>query len=249
MGIRLAACYNVYDGVELLAGSMRSIAEHVYLFIIVYQDKSNFGETGFNPLQHVDLSEFHNVELIKYTPRINAGHKNETEKRNIGIRSARSKGCTHFIHLDVDEYYKDFGEAKEAYIQSGSEGSVVGLYTYFKRPEWMFEKPDSYYVPFIHKLKGSTHAGAIHYPFRVDPTRRINTKTVSYLPHYMHHFSWIRNDVQRKIRNSSARNNMRMNQILEAYNSPLMELSPEGYYVAPFEQKITVVDNYFNIKI
>lgn len=245
--MKLAACYNVYDGVELLAGSMRSIADHIDEFIIVYQDKSNFGETGFNPLDHINLSGFKNVELIKYTPNVNSGHRNETEKRNIAIRAARAKGCTHFLHLDVDEYYKDFGEAKEAYIQSGSEGSVVGLYTYFKKPEWMFEKPDSYYVPFIHRLTGKTHTGAIHYPFRVDPTRKINTKNVSYLPYYMHHFSWVRNDVTRKIRNSSARNNLRMSQILEAYNSPHIEANPDGYYVAPFEQRIKVVDNYFNI--
>ncbi len=47
--MKLAAIYNVWDGVELLKHSIASIKQDVDLIIIVYQDISNFGEE-FNPL-------------------------------------------------------------------------------------------------------------------------------------------------------------------------------------------------------
>jgi hypothetical protein len=243
--MKLAAIYNVWDGVELLRGSMISVAAGVDLFIIVYQDVSNFGEK-YDPLPDMDLTGF-NVKLAKYTPRNHGGHVNEIKKRNLGIQVAKQEGCTHFFHRDVDEYYKDFVEAKEAFIKSEYTGSVCGIQAYFKQPDLMFDNYESYYVPFIHKLLPNVQAGARQYPFRVDPTRKITRqKNVIELPHTMHHFSWVRKDIQRKIRNSSARNNMRINAILNAYNSPQVG---DGYYVQPFERLLVKTDNHFNIQI
>lgn len=243
--MKLAACYNVYDGVELLKGSMESIKDHVDLFVIVYQDVSNFGDRDFKPLEHIDLSGFNHI-LIKYSPSVGHGHMNEIRKRNLGIQTARRASCTHFLHLDVDEYYLEFGAAKEAYIASGAEGSVCGLYTYFKRPTFRFENPDNYYVPFIHKIEQRTKSGNTSYPFRVDPTRRINQGGIIELPYKMHHYSWVRADINRKIRNSSARNNIRMTNILNDYKDPNLK---GGYFVPSYEQRIVEVENYFNISI
>lgn len=254
--MKLAAIYNVWDGVELLKGSIDCIKKDVDLIIIVYQRVSNFGEQ-YDPMpemQGIFLpfpagDDTTDILFCEYVPTSMHGAKNETAKRNKGIEIAREKGCTHFVHLDCDEYYKNFHEAKKMFIDSGKDGSVCRLFTYFKSPTFMFKNPDGYFVPFIHKLKEDTVAGFRNYPFYVDPTRGINEQNVIELPIFMHHFSWVRHDIERKIRNSSARRNIMKWTILDDYRSPFLLECPEDYYVKDFDQRLTVVDNYFNINL
>lgn len=245
--MKLAAIYNVWDGVELLRGSVKCIKDHVDVFIVVWQDVSNYGEQ-YSPLADIAGDTFsgvgHKVVNVKYYPVVGAGMFNEKKKRNIGLDVARANGCTHFLHLDCDEYYEDFGAAKEFYIKSGKAGSVCSLYTYFKHPTLRFENKDGYFVPFIHELKPDTQAGFRHYPFYVDPTRRINESDVIELPVTMHHMSWVRKDIERKCRNSSAKENIEVGTMLLDYHSP--EVGP-GYYVQDYDQKLTLVPNVFSI--
>ena len=241
--MKLAAIYNTWDGVELLRGSMLCLKDHVDLFIIVWQDISNFGE-AYSPVPDMDLSGFSNVILQRYDPKVGAGFFNEKAKRNLGLDIARREGCTHFLHIDCDEYYEDFGKAKELYIQSGKRGSVCKLYTYFRLPTLRFDTPDGYFVPFIHELRPETQAGLRHYPFYVDPTRRINETEVIELPVFMHHFSWVRKDIERKCRNSSAKENIERGTMLQDYYSKDLG---EGYYVRDYDKKLTVVPNSFGI--
>ncbi len=243
--MKLAAIYNVFDGVELLRGSMMQLKSRVDLFIIVYQDISNFGE-AYNPLPDMDLSGFNNLLLIKYEPKVNGGAINEAAKRNLGLEYAKQHNCTHFMHVDCDEYYNNFDAAVEEYIYKNvNGGSVCKILTYFKLPTLRFENYDNYYVPFIHKLNSDTVAGSIPYPYYVDPTRRINETNVVLLNHCMHHFSWVRKDIEMKIRNSSA-NLARSPKLLADYLSK--EATP-GYYVDGFHQKLMYVSNIFNIEI
>jgi hypothetical protein len=243
--MKLAAIYNVWDGVELLRGSMRCLSGHVNVFIIVYQKVSNFGE-AYDPLPDMDLSGFPCI-MHEYVPPKLGGATNEIQKRNIGIALAREQGCTHFLHMDCDEYYLDFAAAKQEYLASGMEGSVCPLYCYFKRPTWRFSEPDGYFVPFIHQLGPETRAIRANYPFYVDPTRRINVKTVAKLSHFMHHFSWVRRDMERKARNSSAGDLTKNKLIMEDYYSTALEQAPEGFYARNFDRKITVVEDVFGI--
>lgn len=245
--MKLAAIYNIWDGVELLHGSVKCIKDHVDVFILVWQDVSNYGEK-YSPLPDIAMETFaevgHKVVNIKYEPVVGAGMFNEKKKRNIGLGCARAMGCTHFLHLDCDEYYEDFGAAKELYIKSGKPGSVCSLYTYFKLPTLRFETKDGYFVPFIHELKPDTQAGTRHYPFYVDPTRRINETEVVELPVTMHHFSWVRKDIERKCRNSSAKENIEVGTMLLDYHAP--EVGP-GYYVQDYCQKLIEVPDSFNL--
>lgn len=243
--MKLAAIYNVWDGVELLRGSMNCIKDHVDVFVIVYQDVSNKGEK-YDPLEEVDLSGLNNIRIIKYDPILEAnGTYNERRKRNLGLDIAREEKCTHFLHMDCDEYYEDFWKAKRDFRHSGAKGSVCELLTYFKLPTYRFENVDNYFVPFIHQLRNDTFAGQFSiYPFYVDPTRNINEKDVVKLESKMHHFSWVRKNIERKVRNSSA--NLGNSQLLQNYNSP--ELKP-GYYVNDYHQKLIEVPNLFNIQI
>lgn len=241
--MKLAAIYNVWDGVELLKGSMDCIKNDVDLFIIVYQTISNFGEE-YNPFPEINISEYPHV-LIEYVPQQFGGQFNETNKRNLGLKVAKEQNCTHFLFLDCDEYYSDFKTAKELYLESNHMGSVCMMYTYFKTPTLRLTTADNYYVPFIHMLKTDTAAGECNYPYYVDRTRKVNETNVCLLPIFMHHFSWVRIDIERKIRNSSAKRNIFRSQLLIDYNNP--ELKP-GYYLQDYKQSLIEVDNIFQIQ-
>jgi len=246
---KLAAIYNAWDGIELLQYSIRSVASGVDLFIIVYQIESNFGEL-YNPLPeiHETISLFPDKKFILhyYTPQVSGGATNEVNKRNKGLDIAKEQGATHFLHMDCDECYENFEKAKQEYIDSDRPGSICPILTYFKKPTLRFADFDNYYVPFIHELHPDTEAGHAHYPFYVDPTRRVNCQDVALLTEPMHHFSYIRRDINRKCRNSSARANIEKSQLLADYNNP--ECVP-GFYVKDFGQKLIEAENLFNIEI
>jgi hypothetical protein len=248
--MKLAAIYNVWDGEELLRGSIDCIKAHVDVIIIMYQDVSNFGESH-DPLstlgRYFSLSN-EKIKLIKFRPTVDRkGFKNEIAKRNEGIEAARYLDCTHFLHIDCDEYYKDFAQAKEEFLLSDADGSVCRMFTYFKNPTLRFAHEDNYYVPFIHQLKPNTNSGCDHYQYYVDPTRRVNCDRVMLIKsERMHHFSYVRKNIERKINNSSARANILKSKLLEDYNNP--EVGP-GFYVQDFKQRLIEVPNYFNINI
>ena len=243
--MKLAAIYNLFDGEELLRGSMECLRGEVDLFVIIYQNVSNFGEK-YEPLAEIDLSGWGNVIFYRYNPTKIGGFDNEKAKRNLGLDIARANNCTHLLHIDCDEYYENFAEAKKQYINAGTGGSVCKIFTYFKLPTLRFERECGYYVPFIHRLRQDTVAGVKKYPFYVDPTRRINENRVSILDIHMHHFSYVRKDIERKCRNSSARNNIAKNKVLDEYNSP--DIAP-GYFVKSQGQKLIEVENKFNIQL
>lgn len=240
--MKLAAIWNVWDGSELLKYSIKSIKADVY--IIVYQTVSNWGE-HYDPYMDVlDAIQGVNSLLVLYTPTDKSGFSNETAKRNLGIQYAKDMDCTHFMHVDTDEMYLDFDNAKQQYINSGCEGSVCKIFTYFKFPTLRLETEDGYFVPFIHKLNSDTISGVKEYPYYVDPTRRINCNNVALLDVHMHHYSYIRKDITRKVNNSSARANIARGTIIQDYNNP--NVAP-GFYVKDFEKKLIEVPNYFNI--
>lgn len=242
--VKLAAVYNVFDGVELLIGSMRSIKSSVDLFIIVYQDVSNFGEQ-YNPLAHLPVDEMDTefkIMWIKYEPA-SMGMVDEKLKRGFGINAAREHGCTHFILMDCDEYYLPghFECAKRFFLNSGKDGSVISLYTYFGNAELRQEHKDKYFVPFIHKLHSNTVNGVNGYPYYVDPTRSVNTGSVELIPIEMQHYSWVRHDIELKARNSSAKRNIEKAGLLKEYYT-----AKEGSIVNGGNKLIKVPD-YFGI--
>jgi len=251
--MKLAAIYNVWDGVELLYGSMKCLKDEVDIFILVWQDVSNFGER-YNPMDDFKVPDFGcEVLLVKYEPRRYCGTENEILKRNLGLQYAKEEGCTHFLHLDCDEYYENFGGMKQQFLASGAKGSVCKIMTYFKKPTLRLEAPDNYYVPFIHELKESTFAGAKYYPYYVDPTRKIqindvclNLYNTELMDAPMHHYSWVRKDIERKARNSSAKANIERSQLLQDYYS---DETKSGYYLKDYRQKLVEVDDLFGIII
>ena len=241
--MKLAAIYNIWDGVELLRGSIDLIKNDVDFFIFVWQRRSNFGEE-YDPRPDMNLPPGINSVLVEYNPIGQIGFLNEKNKRNLGLDVAREFGCTHFLHLDCDEYYEDFSFAKKSFINSGFKGSVCSIITYFKKPTLRFETPDGYYVPFIHELYKDTIAGNKVYPYYVDPTRRINQPHICLLNVTMHHFSWVRKNIERKARNSSAKENIERGTLLIDYHKPEVE---SGFYVKDFDKKLVKVEDKFNL--
>lgn len=243
--MKLVAIYNCWDGIEILPHSIKSIRDHVDMIIIVYQSISNFGEQ-WSPLPEIEyLNHLGEVMFVKFDPIVDmGGSMNERAKRNLGIDFARANKCTHFISIDNDELYEDFGLAKKLYIDSGHKGSVCRLQTYFKKPTFRFDIPEDYYVPFIHQLNEDTRSGSSSYPFYCDPTRNINEPDVIELPIFMHHFSWCRKDIMKKARNSSAQGIIKNSTIMEDYNSSDLG---EGYFLKNWNRKIKVVPDQFGL--
>lgn len=273
--MKLAAIYNVWDGEELLPHSINQIQKEVDLIIIVWQDRSNWGEY-YNPsvitneknkilvwenrkkYGHVWIKwaeelnyNYVSTEFIykKYEPESGDGALNETKKRNIGLEIAKEEGCTHFFFIDCDELYHNFREAKQQFIESGANGSVCRLFTYWGKPTYQLDPIEPYWVPFIHKLKENTVAGMQEYPFWVDPTRRVNEQNVVEIPTMMHHFSYVRKDIERKIRNSSARVNLEKSTYIQDYKDLMALDNADGYYLPGMKHKIKIVENIFNIPI
>lgn len=211
--MKLAAIYNVFDGEELLAGSLRQIRSETDLIIAVVQRVGNQGEQydgGWETCKQLQAQGL--IDHIEYfEPKAISGLDNETSKRRIGMSIAKQEHCTHFLFVDCDEYYDtaEFQNAKKRIEEQGIEASVLSMYTYYKYPHWRISGLDTYHVPFIHRLHADTEPRNPDYPFKVDPTRSVNIReeVVEFSADFcvMHHFSWVRNDIARKMRNSSAK--------------------------------------------
>lgn len=244
--MKLACIYNCFDGVELIQKSIEQIYDHCEMVVIVYQTISNFGEE-WSPLPDLEKMVGHKIALVKYDPTIEwGGNLNERAKRNLGIDFARDNHCTHFLGMDVDEFYDDFASCKRLYLESGHKGSVCKMQTYFKKPTLMFDRPEDYYVPFIHELNEDTKSGSSTYKFYVDPTRAINQSDVVELPFFMHHYSWVRKDIMRKARNSSAQGIIKNPIIMRDYNSPDLG---HGFFLENWNRTLVEAKDRFGLSV
>ena len=145
----------------------------------------------------------------------------------MGLEIAKEKGATHFLLMDTDEFYPDFAELKQEYIDSGCEGSVCKIETYIAKEEYRLTPMMPFHVPFIHKLEKNTILGG-KYPYKCDRTRVVESKSVALLSKFMHHMSWVRDDLDRKIRNSSAKLGRR-NDLIKEEVQYLLDNGPKGY--------------------
>jgi hypothetical protein len=226
-GDRLAAVYNVFDGEEWLEQSIRCLRETAHLVIAMVQSVSNVGHKYMGGVEEAErLKALGLIDHIEYfEPRlsIKAGI-NERAKRNVGLDVARRMGANWFISMDCDEMYRpdEFAEQWDHIREAGYDGTACRLYTYFGRTDLMLDPPEDYFVPFICRLDEATELRKYPCGFYVDPTRCPNMPCVE-VPIWMHHYSWIRKDVRRKIRNSSAYVNLRRaeGQLIEAVSQPV----------------------------
>lgn len=245
--MKLAAIFNVWSDWQMLGYAVDNIRQLVDGVIIVGSTRSNYNE--YSPIP----SRWHNEELYIREPKFHLPMHAETDKRNYGLELARKQGYTHFINLDADEFYKpdDFNRGKEMFhVDPDLAGLVCNCQTYFKSPTLTIGL-DTTLVPFIHKITPTLKFEFNkRYPFawidgqiRIDPTRSMNINSgVERIDINMHHFSWVRDDYEKKIRNSTARKNLERSTIVK----DLLE-AKEGYFVEFYGKRLTRVENSFGI--
>ena len=246
--MKLAAIYTHWGDWELLAESMRNIEPLVDGTIQVFSYYSNFGEQDANNV-YMGANRFNFEPDLSLTPA-----QNERAKRNFGLQKAREQGYTHFINMDFDEFYErePFLREKQRFIDNPELlGLVCGLRCYFKSPTMTV--PDKTLVPFIHKLTPDLRfEWNPRYPFafegvkreiRIDPTRQLNINSnVIWSDIVMHHMSWVRSDVRKKIRNSTARQNIEKSTISNDY-----VMAKPGFYCEFYQATIESCENLFNL--
>lgn len=203
--MKLWVSFNVFDGVELLeeaVARVRNVATHVS---VVYQRVSNLGERDDTSadiaknVSGVDVS-------IEYIPVKGGGHLNEVAKRNIGLSLVPMGEA--FMTCDVDEYYDPdrLGAALAAFEASGKDGSACQMLTYYGDRTHVLDPPEDYYVPLFYRADGRSFKVGSPWPVLADPTRRL-PGSVHVFPRHeiqMHHLSYVRTDIRKKLRNSSA---------------------------------------------
>ena len=218
--MRLGVSYNLFDGEELLLASIKSIRANVDYICVVYQDISNSGiarnvslSSYLERLKEVGLIN----EAIRYSPNINEGrHENEKIKRRLGMLACKKNRCTHFLDMDVDEFYRagEFAQAKKFIEKNNIEVSAVSIIEYVKKPiyrlvsNYMFPPGSEtyvFYVPFICKITSRRQSGL--FPCLVDPTRGFFRDGKFFLfskqDIAMHHMSTVRKDLYLKFQSST----------------------------------------------
>jgi hypothetical protein len=245
--MKLAAIFNVWSDWDWLDYSTENISHVVDGIIVVASTYSNYKE--YSP-----IPERWKEKVIVREPHFNIPLHSETDKRNYGLEIARKAGYTHFVMMDADEFYhKDqFSKAKERFkVEPNLQGLVCPCNCYFKSPTLTIGR-DVTLVPFIHKITPSLRFEFNRrYPFawidgqiRIDPTRSMNINSgVEYTEDVvMEHYSHVRVDYEKKIRNSTARSNLERSTIRHD-----LETAKEGEFCKYYGKVLSRAPNYFNI--
>jgi hypothetical protein len=253
--MKLAALYTVWNGLELLNGSIDQIKNDVDIIFIGWQWRSNKGERS-NEIENF-LSQYDNdpkIVLIEFIPNFkNNTKKNELDKHNHLLEAARSEGCSHFVLLATDHYYEpeQFKATKEMIIERGCKITVSKMFTYYKRPEWRLDPPELYYMPFICEIaKDTRFEFSGRYPVTVDPSLKLFPISVFYALQpkdlIMHHYSMIREDIENKFNNAAASIRWTPEKI-ETFTNEYKgaELGDSIQYFGG--RKLIAVENFFNI--
>ncbi len=259
--MKIGVSYNLFDGEELLESSIKSIRKNVDYISVVYQTMSNFGNPcskGLVPLLEKLEKDGLIDELFMYKPTLNkGGHYNEIRKRNLGLYISEGAGCTHHMAMDSDEFYTDgqFNFIKEEMLKGDFDSSACQMTTYYKNPIHRLDPKEEYYVSLLFKIRsGVEYVMGKPFPVLVDPTRRMDAgicKIFTREEIEMHHMSYVRKDIKKKVTNSSAKVNFEawIPEFLDYFNKweygkdALMPGRPPGRY------NIVEVENIFNINV
>jgi hypothetical protein len=253
--MKLAACYTVWNGLELLNGSIAQIENDVDIIFIGWQWRSNKGERS-NEIEEF-LSQYDNnpkIQLIEFLPNFSAStKKNELDKHNQLIEAARSSLCSHFVILATDHYYEpeQFRSTKQMIIEIGYKITVSKMFTYYKEPTWRLDPPELYYMPFICEIeKGTRFEFSGRYPVVVDPSLKVFPVSIFYeldpKDLIMHHFSMIREDIDNKFNNAAASvrwDKDKIDRFINEYN-----IAKIGDSIQYFQgRKLIAVENLFDV--
>lgn len=216
----IGVAFNIWDGDEHLPESLAAVKKYADYVVAVYQTVSNFGEL-YEPVipEGFDL-------IVKYEPNLNqTPHWNELAKRNLAMGLCRLKGCTFFQTVDCDEIYdaNQILYVRDRMVNEGFDASACQMQTFYGDTKHCFVEPETYYVPLLYKCDERHFREYVQWAVLADPTRKLPSNKVLVLNRdecEMLHYSYVRNDIGRKLRNSSARRNLQatMQQVIDYYN-------------------------------
>jgi len=214
--MKLGISYIVFDGTELLEHSIRQIRSHVDYVCVLYQNRSWFGHpVSKEDLQNLETLKKSNliddlIEFTQFIPLNGTTAKNikgakhyELQKRQFGLKMCLAKGCTHYLCMDVDEFYEssEFKKAKREIEINNYDAAAVKFINYVNLPT-IHRGFDSSHVPFICKINPGAKMTSSFF-VRVDPTRGIkNGGKKSHLFNKaeikMHHMETVRKNLTAK---------------------------------------------------
>lgn len=271
--MNLGVIYNFFDGEELLEQSINQIRDQSNIIILVYQRTSNWGIPITKEALHLvkKLVKSGKVDkAIEYVPkRMDPAHISELNKRNTGLAECKKFKCSHFMHMDADEFYtkEQFALAKKTIEDTDSDIGFCLFHNYFKSPSYQEVDTRGFYkmpsgsqrtcVAIMTKLTSDTACVLGAYDSRgmkilVDPTRQalpirriylFNPKEV-----IMHHMSWVRRDIRSKLYNSTCRENSGFEKKIKGAIKLYPNWKP-GDRMPFAPKKIHIVPNYFHISI
>lgn len=256
--MRLAACYTIFNGLELLNHSISQIDDICDEIIICWQKKSNKGNDSIEiesfVKQYIGKNKYH---LVYFEPNLSINTKeNELNKHKKMLDFAKKLHCTHFFMSATDHFYikEDFLNAKKSCLSLDFDVTFTKMYTYYKDFTWQLTPIEGYLMPFICKIYSETTLERKKtFPYDkilVDPSVRIypcnNWYVFSESEIMLHHYSMIRINIKNKFNNAAA--SIRWNQsmidefINEYENYNLSENKGIKYFQG---RKIKEVDDYF----
>lgn len=221
--MKLAAGYIVFDGLETLEGSIKSIRQSVDEIIVSYQTIS-WGGTNSSPDLLARLEDLRDrklidriIEFTKFRPSILRtpgevlqAKKFELNKRQECLSLALSLDCTHYLSMDADEFYreKEFDVAKSQIETENLDATAVSYINYVTPTlnrgyaRWL--------VPFIYRITPRTRHHVMQTHFSgIDPTRGMIDDSYAKWKVFdkevisMHHMEMLRKDLTGKYLASS----------------------------------------------
>ena len=222
-----------FEGTEHLYNIISAIRESVDYVSVGLQRKSYHGDPISNidlneifRLRDEDRLVDNIVEIeldMNKEPRVQ-----ETDKRNILIQDAEDHGCSHCLVIDSDEYYtkKAFDYGLQQIDEYDYEMTYCQYVNYYHDYCHYLKYPfsDGMYVPWVSKTRWRHSYDCNDFPKPSDPTRRFvrseivtdenGKQTKKMLAEYhifewnevkMHHLSWLRADIRKKLENWSSK--------------------------------------------
>lgn len=209
-----------FEGTEHLKNIIYAIRRDVDVVAVCLQEISYHGD----PIDQEDVDEINDLkekgyvdEIIWFTPTNMHEDKKEsgpryieTDKRNFTLDFLENvMQCSHSLIIDSDEYYDpiDFFKAKEFInISPDIHVSYCQYINYYRDYRHIMVWPFYAYVPFITEAKYRYSFDNGSFASASDPTRRYLLEggecTYQIMPFdmvKMHHLSWIRKKIEKKV--------------------------------------------------
>lgn len=204
-----------YEGTEHLRTIISELRPHVDRVTLLWSELSYDGLKA----EKCDEDEVYKLlgdglaDDIVYFPYLShvPPREQETIRRNQGLAYFQQAGIDYALIMDSDEFYHDseFTAAKDLVRKWLPGATYVQYRNYYKHKDCMLND-DLFQTPRVVPFLCSTaQRFQFNIPFQApsDPTRRMKTDCDYFLPPemiVMHHWSWIRDDIRKKIMSWSA---------------------------------------------